>query len=467
MGRSHPARLAGRVWPEAGLAGSRGEIAAEMAAVLTLAPKPPHQEPLAAAAPPVEVAPVTAMQGGGSAPVPTIAGAAAPARRMGGARGASLAVITSLILHAAAAAAIAWLSWTAPPPISAGEEGIPVELVVAADTGVAAQQEAASGRHETESSTTDSQPAQKVEVPPVETPPNLSASDPVETPSEDPPVAQPDPLTTAERILDQLPPPPVPELLPIVDRPAGPILAEARSQPVTDVPAPQPATLPDAAQTIETPEPSEVQATVAPPPVEQPSPVAQGRELQAPPPAPPVQQLETPPAPPVRREATRPPPTRREAPTTQERHRPTRQAAATVQPERPARAAPQAEARGSLAERGDGVGQRNRQQSNATGTSGASNVAAIAAWRQRVLAHLARYRVYPEQARERGIRGRTGVAFTLTGNGAVTAVSIASSSGAAILDQATLTMVRRAQPFPPNPAGGSASFTAGINYSLY
>ncbi|MBY0360314.1 MAG: hypothetical protein K2X45_00280, partial [Phreatobacter sp.] len=338
-GRSHPARLAGRVWPEAALAGPRGEIAAEMAAVLTLAPKPPHQEPLAAAAPPVvvtgggtvataapavEIAPVTAMQGGGSAPVPTIAGAAAPARRMGGARGASLAVITSLILHVAAAAAIAWLSWTAPPPISAGEEGIPVELVVAADTGVAAQQEAASGRHETESSTTDSQPAQKVEVPPVETPPKLSASDPVETPSEDPPVAQPDPLTTAERILDQLPPPPVPELLPIVDRPAGPILAEARSQPMTDVPAPQPATLPDAAQAIETPEPSEVQATVAPPPVEQPSPVAQGRELQTPPPAPPVQQLETPPAPPVRREATRPPPTRREAPTTQERHRPTR-----------------------------------------------------------------------------------------------------------------------------------------------
>ncbi|MDP2800685.1 MAG: energy transducer TonB, partial [Phreatobacter sp.] len=131
------------------------------------------------------------------------------------------------------------------------------------------------------------------------------------------------------------------------------------------------------------------------------------------------------------------------------------------------RSAQQAEARASAAERGEGAGQRNRQQSSATGSTGASNVAAVAAWRQRVLAHLARYRIYPEQARERGIRGRTGVAFTLTGSGAVTAVSIASSSGAAILDQATLAMVRRAQPFPPNPAGGSASFTAGINYSLY
>ncbi|MDP3548001.1 MAG: energy transducer TonB, partial [Phreatobacter sp.] len=102
-----------------------------------------------------------------------------------------------------------------------------------------------------------------------------------------------------------------------------------------------------------------------------------------------------------------------------------------------------------------------------TGTSGASSVAAVAAWRQRVLAHLARYKVYPEQARDRGIRGRTGISFSLSASGAVTSVSIASSSGAAILDQATLAMVRRAQPFPPNPAGGPATFTAGVNYSLY
>jgi protein TonB len=483
-GRSHPARPVGRPWPEAGFAGPRGEIAADVTAVLTLAPKPPHPEPLAAAAPPVvvtgygpagatapavEIVPPTTMHDGGSAPVPTIAGAAAPARRIGAARGASLAVIASLILHAAAAAAIVWLSWTAPPPISAGEEGIPVELVVASDTGAAAQQEAASGRQETEAATTDSQSMQKVEAPPVETP-EPSASDPVETAFEEPPVAQPDPLTTAARILDQLPPPPMPELLPIVDRPAEPFPAEARStqprldalQPPPAVPtrpepveaaAPPPVTSLEPAATSDAPESIIQQAALAPQPVDPPP----AQVMQPSPPAV---------APPVRHEATRPPPTRREAPVTQERRRPTRQVAATAQPERPVRAAPQAESRASLAERGEGIGQRNRQQSNATGPSGASNVAAVAAWRQRVLAHLARYRVYPEQARERGIRGRTGVAFTLTGNGAVTAVSIASSSGAAILDQATLAMVRRAQPFPPNPAGGSASFTAGINYSL-
>lgn len=446
--------------------------------------------------PEIQLAPLVT----GKADIPQIAhtaGAlAAPAHTSAAARRSLLSILVSLVLHIGAAAAIVWLSWAAPPPISAGEEGIPVELVVAADTGAAAQQEAASGRQETEDATTDSQSMQKVEAPPVETPPAPSASDPVETASEEPPVAQPDPLTTAERILDQLPLPPMPELLPIDDRPAGPVLAGARTEPVTEAPAPppmvpaapalaqppvaaalpsppapqdplpQPSTPPDAAQMIDTPEPSEVQATGAPRPAE-PPPVVPPTAPRSPPPPPPVQRSETPPAPPVRREATRPPPTLREASTTQERRRPTRQVAATAQPERPARAAPQAESRASLAQRGEGIGQRNRQQSNAPGASGASNVAAVAAWRQRVLAHLARYRVYPEQARERGIRGRTGVAFTLTGNGTVASVSIASSSGAAILDQATLAMVRRAQPFPPNPAGGSANFTAGINYSLY
>ncbi len=397
-----------------------------------------------------------------------------------------------MLLHAGAAAAFAWLCWTMPPPISAGDEGIPVELVVAADTGSASQQEAASGRHETEAPSSDSQAVQKVEAPPAETPPEPAASEPAETTAAEPPVTQPDPMTTAQRILDQLPPPPMPDHLPVIDRPAEPVLADTRSAPVRSepveqlqpAPAPEPAPVPEArqpvvqaeaappavpvetAQKVETEAPTKVQAAVAPQPVETPPPAP---IVQPPPPqvapTPPVQRVQQP-RPSARRETTRPP-TRREAPTTREHRRPTREVAAVPQPERSARAARQVESRASVAERGEGAGQRNRQQSSATGTSGASSVAAVAAWRQRVLAHLARYKVYPESARERGIRGRTGIAFTLTGSGAVASVSIASSSGAAILDQATLAMVRRAQPFPPNPAGGSASFTAGVNYNLH
>ncbi|AVO44476.1 TonB family protein [Phreatobacter cathodiphilus] len=431
------------------LPASRAEPVSSAAPAVVVVPGPADAAP----APAVVVVPAPAPEGA-AAPLPVVEtdlsarGCPHPvAARI------SLSVIASFMLHAGAAAAFVWLSWTAAPPISAGEEGIPVELVVAADTGSASQQEAASGRHESQTPSADSQALQKVEAPPAETPPEPTVSEPVETASEEPPVAQPDPVTTAERILDQLPPPPMPDTLPILDKPAEPVVVAAP-------PPPPPA---ETAAKVETLEPAEVQAALAPPVEPPPAPVVEPPPQVTPPPVPRVQQ----PPPPVRREATRPPPTRREAPTTRESRRPTRQVAATPQRERPSRAARQAEARASVAERGEGAGQRNRQQSDATGASGASTVAAVAAWRQRVLAHLARHKVYPEQARERGIRGRTGIAFTLTANGSVASVSIASSSGAAILDQATLAMVRRAQPFPPNPAGGSASFTAGINYSLY
>lgn len=511
-GRSHPARPATRGWAEPVLPGARSGPPglAEAPGVLTLSLSPGRAEPAgeavpavvvmpepssAAAAPDVVIAPPRKSEGEVAAPLPVVEtdlsrrGCPHPVMAR-----VSLSVVASMLLHAGAAAAFVWLSWTMPPPISAGEGGIPVELVVAADTGAASLQEAASGLEETQTPSTDSQAVQKVEAPPVETPPELAGLEPAETPSEEPPAAQPDPMTAADRIVDQLPPPSMPDHLPVIDRPAEPVLADTRSAPVMDEPVEQPQVQPapapeptpvsearqpvvqaeaaqpavpvETAQKVETEAPTEVQAAVAPQLVETPPPAP---IVQPPPPqvapTPPVQSVQHP-RPPARREATRSP-TRREAPTTRERRRPTRPAAAVPQPERPVRAARQVESRASVAQRGEGAGQRNRQQSNATGASGASNIAAVAAWRQRVLAHLARYKVYPESARERGIRGRTGIAFTLTGSGAVASVSIASSSGAPILDQATLAMVRRAQPFPPNPAGGSASFTAGVNYNLH
>lgn len=97
-----------------------------------------------------------------------------------------------------------------------------------------------------------------------------------------------------------------------------------------------------------------------------------------------------------------------------------------------------------------------------------AGVAEVASWRARVLAHLARHKTYPDWARDQGVEGRASVAFTLDRSGQVTFVSLASSSGSTILDQATLAMVRRATPFPPMPDGGPASmsFTAAIRYDL-
>ncbi|MGQ3361651.1 MAG: hypothetical protein ACT6XY_21760, partial [Phreatobacter sp.] len=244
-------------------------------AIVTLALPAARGEPATGAAPAVVVAPAPAA----GAPVPDVVvvrdpapdgAAAAPLPVVEtdlSARGCphpfaarvSLSLAASMLLHAGAAAAFVWLSWAAPPPISAGEEGIPVELVVAADTGSASQQEAASGRHESETPSTDSQAVQKVEAPPAETPPEPAASEPVETAAaEEPPVAQPDPVTTAERILDQLPPPPMPDTLPILDRPAEPVLAEAPPPaPVATAEPAQPVAPAETAQKAETPEPAE------------------------------------------------------------------------------------------------------------------------------------------------------------------------------------------------------------------
>ncbi|MDP3547817.1 MAG: hypothetical protein Q8S29_16725, partial [Phreatobacter sp.] len=208
------------------LPSGRGEPAISAAPAVVVTPQPVT----ALAAPDVVAVPVSAPEGEATVPLPVVEtdlsarGCPHPvAARL------SLSVVASMLLHAGAAAAFVWLSLPQPLPISAGEEGIPVELVVAADTGSASQQETASGRHEAQTGATQSAARQLVEAPPAETIPDPTASESIETLSEEPPVAQPDPLTTAERILDQLPAPPMPEHLPVIDRPAKPVLAEARS----------------------------------------------------------------------------------------------------------------------------------------------------------------------------------------------------------------------------------------------
>lgn len=121
-------------------------------------------------------------------------------------------------------------------------------------------------------------------------------------------------------------------------------------------------------------------------------------------------------------------------------------------------------------QRGDGAAARSLTPSARASTGGRAATAGraeVANHRAQVLAHLQRFKLYPREAQDREIEGRANVAFTLSASGQVTAVSLAGSSGSPILDQATLAMVRRAQPFPAAPAGsGPASFTAVIHYDL-
>lgn len=103
------------------------------------------------------------------------------------------------------------------------------------------------------------------------------------------------------------------------------------------------------------------------------------------------------------------------------------------------------------------------------GQSGTSGAGAFASFRSRVIAHLARYKRYPDAARVQQMRGRVLVTFSLDAGGRVTGVSLASPSRHPLLDAEALAMVRRASPFPPIPpeAGQtSASFTAPIVYDM-
>lgn len=79
--------------------------------------------------------------------------------------------------------------------------------------------------------------------------------------------------------------------------------------------------------------------------------------------------------------------------------------------------------------------------------------ALMSSYQAQVLAHLQRFRAYPPEARSSGITGVAAVRFALGRDGQVLSVSLARGSGASVLDEAALVMVRRASPFPPFPPG--------------
>lgn len=81
-----------------------------------------------------------------------------------------------------------------------------------------------------------------------------------------------------------------------------------------------------------------------------------------------------------------------------------------------------------------------------------SDSIAIPTWKRQVVALLERNKRYPALAKARNERGSAQLAFSLDRQGRVTATRIVKSSGSVALDQETLDLVRRAQPFPAPPA---------------
>ena len=111
----------------------------------------------------------------------------------------------------------------------------------------------------------------------------------------------------------------------------------------------------------------------------------------------------------------------------------------------------------------------SRNETARTGLQDLSLEQAILSWQQELLLHLERHKRYPRQARFRRITGITEIHFTMNRNGMLISSRLHDSSGARILDEAALDMVRRAQPLPtPPPEIGDTqlSILVPVRFSL-
>ena len=117
----------------------------------------------------------------------------------------------------------------------------------------------------------------------------------------------------------------------------------------------------------------------------------------------------------------------------------------------------------------------NAQQNATTGSNSASStqkqqVASVGSSRKQEAGNAAASN-YPGKVMKKisrvpkprvGSKGTSVVAFTIAPGGALSAISLARSSGSPKLDQAALRVVRKAAPFPPPPAGARRSFSINI-----
>jgi protein TonB len=225
--------------------------------------------------------------------------------------------------------------------------------------------------------------------------------------------------------------------------------------PMTASPQPSPLDLPPGPemQEAEAPqsEPEPVQHTAAVPEIA-PTPIQQKAEVPLPPeakPSPPDKpdavKLEKPE--PVKPKPERPKPEKRERVAKQN---------SSDRPPAPRTSAPQ------RAER--------RAADAMAALAGAQAVTAmLPSYRQRLAAHLQRFKRYPTEARASGVQGTATLSFTVGRGGEVLNARLARSSGHPALDAETLSMISRAQPLPPFPpeiTQASLNFSVPVNFSV-
>lgn len=92
----------------------------------------------------------------------------------------------------------------------------------------------------------------------------------------------------------------------------------------------------------------------------------------------------------------------------------------------------------------------------------------VLAYRRRLEAHLARYRLYPAGARDAGREGVVMLHFTMSREGRVIQAWVGESSGATDIDREAVAAVMRAQPLPAFPEGwpGQLSVVLPVTFRL-
>ena len=99
----------------------------------------------------------------------------------------------------------------------------------------------------------------------------------------------------------------------------------------------------------------------------------------------------------------------------------------------------------------------------------APSAAVVHRWESELVAHIERFKRYPQEARSRGEQGIARVAFTIDHDGHLLASRIVQSSGSAALDQETLEMLTRAQPMPRPPGemkDPQLSFVVPVRFNI-
>jgi len=222
--------------------------------------------------------------------------------------------------------------------------------------------------------------------------------------------------------------------------------------------SPEPAVLIDLppAPTSASPEPQQMDVAPGPP--------MQQADAPSPPPEPPKQdtvQEQIPPTPPQEKPDVAAPPEQKIEPKPEPpkpapiKPKPVETKKPSDRPPAPrTTAAPRAERRAPLA---------------STRSGAAAGAAAALAYRERLAAHLQRFKQYPSAAKAAGEQGTAMLSFTVDRNGRVLASRLAHTSGHAALDAETMAMIRRAQPlpaFPPEMKQASLSFTVPVHFAL-